>query len=121
MSKTKSDESKLRPREREFLQVSSGLIYSILVNLNPDDEKERLAMIPDSVRHLRRDVEAWAEDKITDKTLCGRLSTHWHNLIVLFEMLCQQKEVKELLEDHMAYDKEWAERNPDPDDESPFS
>ncbi len=120
MEKSKPGKLKPRPREREFTKISTGLIYRILKNLDPK-EMGGSSEIPDIVYDLGHDLADWARDRISDKSVCGRLFSHWHNLIVLFDLLCKEKEVAEFIEDQVAYDEEYARRNPEPeDDELPF-
>jgi len=118
IEKSKPGKLKPRPRNREFTKVSTGLIYRTLKNLNPKWESREVL---DVVHDLGHDLAAWASDRISDKSFCGRLFNHWHNLVALFDMLCKEKEVAEFIKDQIAYDEEYAKRNPEPeDDEIPF-
>lgn len=121
MEKSKPGKLKPRPRNRKFMKVSTGLIYRTLKNLDPAGKADFLREFPDVVHDLGCDLADWASDKISDKAFCGRLFNHWHNLVVLFDMLRREKEVAEFIEDQVAYDEEYARRNPESEEpEMPF-
>jgi len=102
-------EEKTRPREKKFVKISSEFLFKSWGLLGEDKVNSIL-------NEISMCVGKWAVGKMSDREFGWRVCRIQHDLFVLLGLFKAEKEVKEVMDDQMKYDKECDERSLGPED-----